>query len=81
MAKTSTKLASFFHLLGGASDDLVAVNLHRRAITVAEIRHNSNVINIDNIASAPLAHDLQVTRLSLLMANLLAAGVSVIDTL
>ena len=81
MAKTSTKLASFFRLLGGASDDLVAVKLHRRAIKVAEIRHNSNVINIDNMASAPLTHDLQVTRLSLLTANLLAADVSVIDTL
>jgi hypothetical protein len=33
------------------------------------------------MASAPLTHDLQVTRLSLLMANLLAAGVSVVDML
>ena len=81
MAKTSTKLSSFFRLLGGGSDDLVAVKLHRRAIKVAEIRHNSNVINIDNMASAPLTHDLQITRLSLLTANVLAAGVSVIDTL
>jgi hypothetical protein len=54
MAKTLTKLASFFRPLGGGSDDLVAVKLHRRAITVAEIRHNSNVINIDTIASAPV---------------------------
>ena len=81
MVKTSTNLASFFRLHGGRSDDLVAVNLHRREIKLAEIRHNSNVINIDNMASAPLTHDLQVTRLSLLMANLLAAGVSVIDML
>ena len=64
MAKTLTKLASFFRPLGGGSDDLVAVKLHRRAITVAEIRHNSNVINIDTIASAPLARDLQVARIN-----------------
>lgn len=81
MVKTSTNLANFFRPHGGRSDDLVAVKLHRRGIKVAEIRHNSNVINIDNIASAPLARDLQVTRLSLLVANLLAAGISVIDTL
>jgi type II secretory pathway component PulF len=64
MAKTLTKLASFFRPLGGGSDDLVAVKLHRRANTVAEIRHNSNVINIDTIASAPLARDLQVARIT-----------------
>ena len=64
MAKTLTKLASFFRPLGGGSDDLVAVKLHRRAITVAEIRHNSNVINIDTIGSAPLAHDLQGARIT-----------------
>ena len=64
MAKTLTKLASFFRPLGGGSDDLVAVKLHRRAITVAEIRHNSNVINIDTIASAPLAHDFRVARIT-----------------
>ena len=54
MAKTLTKLASFFRPLGGRSDDLVAVKLHQSAVTVAEIRHNSNVINIDTIASVPL---------------------------
>ena len=64
MAKTITKLASFFRPLGGGSDDLVAVKLHLRAIKVSEIRHNSNVINIDTIASAPLAHDLQVARIT-----------------
>ena len=81
MVKISTKLASFFRPRDGGSDDPVAVKLHRRKITVAEIRHISNVINIDDIASAPLARDLEVTRLSLLMANLLAASVSVIDKL
>jgi Tfp pilus assembly PilM family ATPase len=63
MAKTLTKLASFLRPLGGGSDDLVAVKLHRRSITVAEVRHNSNVINIDNVASAPLPRELQVNRL------------------
>ena len=64
MAKTLTKLASFFRPLDGGSDDLVAVKLHLHTIKVAEIRHNSNVINIDTIASAPLAHDLQVARIT-----------------
>ena len=64
MAKTLTKLASFFRPLGGGSDDLVAVKLHLRVIKVSEIRHNSNVIIIDTIASAPLAHDLQVVRIT-----------------
>ena len=64
MAKTLTKLASFFRPLGGGSDDLVAVKLHLRFIKVAEIRHNSNVINIDTIGSAPLAHDLQGARIT-----------------
>ncbi len=64
MAKTLTKLASFFRPLGGGSDDLVAVRLHLRVIKVSEIRHNSNVINIDTIASAPLAYDLQVVRIT-----------------
>ena len=54
MAKTLTKLASFFRPLGGGSDGLVAVKLHQSDITVAEIRHNSNVININTIASVPL---------------------------
>lgn len=61
MAKTLTNLASFLRPLGGGTDDLVAIKLHRRAITVAEVRQNSNVINIDNIASAPLPCDLQIT--------------------
>jgi hypothetical protein len=81
MEKTSTSLASFFHPHGGGSDDLVAAKHHCREIKVAEIRLNSNVINIENIASAPLARDLQVTRLSLPTVNLREAGVSVIDTL
>ena len=64
MAKTLTKLASFFRPLGGGSDDPVAIKLHLRVIKIAEIRHNSNVINIDTIASAPLAHDLRVARIT-----------------
>ena len=64
MAKTLTKLASFFRPLGGGSDDPVAVKLHLRVIKVSEIRHNSNVINIDTIGSAPLAHDFRVARIT-----------------
>jgi len=63
MAKTLPKLASFLRPLGGGSDDLVAVNLGRRLISVAEVRHNSNVINIDNLTSTPLTREVRLNRL------------------
>ena len=64
MAKTLPKIASFLRPIGKGSDDLVAVKLHTRAVTVAEVRHNSNVVNIDNLASAGLPRDLDMKNLS-----------------
>jgi len=64
MAKTLPKIANFLRPLGKGSDDLVAVKLHSRAVTVTEVRHNSNVINIDNLASAGLPRNLDMQNLS-----------------
>ena len=52
MATALTKFASFFRPIGKGSDEVVAIKLHPKAVTVAEVRLNSNVINIDNLASA-----------------------------
>ncbi len=64
MAKTLPKIASFLRPLGKGTDELVAVKLHSRAVTVAEVRHNSNVINIDNLASAGLPRNLDIQNLA-----------------
>ena len=52
MATALTKFASFFRPIGKGSDEAVAIKLHPKALTVAEVRLNSNVINIYNLASA-----------------------------
>ena len=52
MATALTKFASFFRPIGKGSDEVVVIKLHPKAVTVAEVRLNSNVINIDNLASA-----------------------------
>ena len=47
--------------IGGGADDLVAVKLHHNALTVAEVRHKSNAIKIDQLASAALPRKLEAT--------------------
>jgi len=37
MAHTLTRLASMLKLIGGGAEDLLAVYLHRNALTVAEV--------------------------------------------
>ena len=49
MARSLTKSASFLRPIGKGSDELVAVKLHSNAVTLAEVRHKSNVINIDQL--------------------------------
>ncbi len=61
MARTLTRLASMLKPIGGGADDLVAVKLHHNALTVAEVRHKSNVIKIDQLASAALPRKLEAT--------------------
>ena len=59
MARTLTRLASMLKPIGGGADDLVAVKLHHNALTVAEVRHKSNVIKIDQLASAAFPRKLE----------------------
>ena len=54
MARSLTKFASFLRPIGKGSDALVAVKLHSNAVTLAEVRHKSNVINIDQLGSVGL---------------------------
>ena len=61
MARSLTKLATILRPIGGGTDDLVAVKLHHNAITLAEVRHKSNVIKIDQLASATLPHNIEPT--------------------
>ena len=44
-------------------DELVAVKLHK-ALTVAEVRHKSNVINIGQLASVALPRKLDIQNLA-----------------
>ena len=69
MATALTKFASFFRPIGKGSDEVVAIKLHPKAVTVAEVRFNANVINIDNLASAErLFHALPIQRYSYLIS-------------
>ena len=54
MARSLTKLATMLKPIGSGTNDLDAVKLHYDAITVAEVRHKSNLIKIDQLASAAL---------------------------
>lgn len=74
MATALTKFASFFRPIGKGSDEVVAIKLHPKAVTVAEVRFNSNVINIDTLASAGLSRQLD-------MHNLARSQDMIIDTL
>ena len=64
MARTLTRFASFLKPIGGGADDLLAVKLHNSALTVAEVRHKSNVIKIDQLASAALPRKIEPTNSS-----------------
>ncbi|MEK9962295.1 MAG: hypothetical protein VXB94_12090, partial [Rhodobiaceae bacterium] len=47
--------------IGSGTNDLDAVKLHYNAITVAEVRHKSNLIKIDQLASAALPRNIEPT--------------------
>ena len=64
MARSLTRFASFLRPIGKGSDELVAVKLHNKALTVAEVRHKSNVINIDQLASVALPRKLDIQNLT-----------------
>ena len=54
MARSLAKFASFLTPIGEISDELVTVNLHFNAVKLAEVRHKSNVINVDQLDSVEL---------------------------
>ena len=47
MARSFTKFAGSLRPVGKGSNELVVINLHASAITLAEVSYKSNVINID----------------------------------
>ena len=55
MAPTLAKFAKFFRTIGRGSGDIVAVKLHNLSITIAKIDIKSNIIHLENLASAPLS--------------------------
>ncbi len=46
------------------TDEIVAVKLHSNALTVAEVRHKSNVINVEQLASVGLPRKLDLQNLA-----------------
>lgn len=54
MAQTLAKFSEFFWPIGKGSDDIVAIKLYELSITIAEIDIKSNIIHLENLASAPL---------------------------
>ena len=59
MAQTLAKFAKFFRPIGKGSDDIVAIKLHDRSITIAEIEIKSNIIHLENLATAPLPRPVE----------------------
>ncbi len=59
MAQTLAKLAKFFRPIGKGSDDVVAIKLHDRSVTIAEIEVKSNIIHLENLASAALPRPIE----------------------
>jgi len=64
MAQSLSRFASFLRPIGKGTDELVAVKLHANALTVAEVRHKSNVINVEHLASAALPRKLDLQNLT-----------------
>ena len=65
MAQTLAKFAKFSQTIGKGSGDIVAIKLHNRSITIFKIDIKSNIIHLENLASAPL---------SVALAQLMAIG-------
>ena len=63
MARSLSRFASFLRPIGKGTDELVAVKLHN-ALTVAEVRHKSNVINVEQLASVGLPRKLDLQNLA-----------------
>ena len=55
MGKPLTKFAKLLRPIGKGADEIIAITLSPRSLTVAEVRVKSNVIHIENITTKPLA--------------------------
>ena len=49
MVRSLTIFASFLHPNGKGTDKIFAAKLHSNAVTLAEVRHKSNAIKIDQL--------------------------------
>ena len=54
MTQTFAKFTKFFRPICKNGGDVVAIKLHDRSITIAEIDIKSNIIHLENLASTPL---------------------------
>ncbi|NBP49423.1 MAG: hypothetical protein EBU63_08750 [Alphaproteobacteria bacterium] len=64
MAQTLAKLAKFFRPIGKASDDVVAITLHDPSVTIAEIEVKSDIIHLENLASAAFPRPIEWQQLT-----------------
>ena len=64
MAQTLAKLAKFFRPIGKASDDVVAITLHDPSVTIAEIEVKSDIIHLENLASAAFQRPIEWQQLT-----------------
>ena len=59
MAQTLAKLTKFSRPIGKGSDDVVAIKLHNLSVTIAEIEVKSNIIYLENLASAAFPRPIE----------------------
>lgn len=64
MAQTLAKLAKFFRPIGKASDDVVAITLHDPNVTIPEIEVKSDIIHLENLASAAFPRPIEWQQLT-----------------
>jgi hypothetical protein len=64
MAQTLAKLAKFFRPIGKGSDYVVAITLHDPSVTIAEIEVKSDIIHLENLASAAFPRPIEWQQLT-----------------
>ena len=64
MAQTLAKLTKFFRPIGKGSDDVVAITLHDPSVTIAEIEVKSDIIHLENLASAAFPRPIEWQQLT-----------------
>jgi len=64
MAQTLDKLTKFFRPIGKGSDDVVAITLHDPSVTIAEIEVKSDIIHLENLASAAFQRPIEWQQLT-----------------